>query len=117
MLDLEPFTDVAGAVAAERPALELPLLELALVMLAVGPRVVDHDARLGDVVLLVVGEERERVPAVGDVLGALPVERAEQGRGEARAVVVADQFAVDLQPDPEDAVGLLAATWIGSGPL
>src|SRR5580692_7640273 len=92
------------------------LLVLAAVVSALGRHVVDDDARAGDVVLLVVSKKRERVPTVRDVLGALPVQRSKEAGGENVAVVVADQFAVPLEPDPEDALrtARVHADWQGT---
>ena len=55
---------------------------------------------------LSIGEEGEGVAAGADALGALPVQGPGESRGEGLIGVVADQFAVDLQRDPADALSV-----------
>src|SRR5438445_11947575 len=76
--------------------LTAPVL-LRLVFCGVRTDVVDGQAGFGDVALLVVSQERQRVAAEGDVLRSLPFEDAGQRRGVAAASVVTDQTPVDLQ--------------------
>src|SRR5262249_5585194 len=79
---------------------ELPV-PVAVAAVAASRPVVDRDTPLRDVSLSVERNERERVPAVGDVLGALPVKESRESGWVARAVVVADQPPVHLDRDPE----------------
>src|SRR5258708_12336921 len=86
--------EVSGA-RADAPGLVVPAVPR--------PRsgVHDRDAPPRDVALPVVGEERERVAAEADVLGALPPQLAREEGGIGFPGLVADQPSLDLQPDPQ----------------